>query len=69
MLTNAMAKATTWAMALAMTLQVTKWAMARATKVIITNAVAAIAIVPASAVAAANFIAAADTTIAQRNCP
>jgi hypothetical protein len=69
MLTNAIAMATTWAMALAMTLRVTKWAMARVIRVIVTNAVAAVAIVLASAVAAAAVDAAADTTIAQRCCP
>jgi hypothetical protein len=85
MLTNAMATATTWAMALAMTLQVTKWAMAwvtgggvgkdamgdkwamaRATRVIVTNAAAAIL---ASAVMSAIFIAAAAITIAQCHHP
>jgi hypothetical protein len=56
-------------MAMATTLQVTKWAMAKATRAVVTNAVAAVAIVLASAVAAAIFIPAADTTIAQRCCP
>jgi hypothetical protein len=45
-LTNAMATATTRTIALATTLRVTKWAMARATRAIVTNSVAAIAIVP-----------------------
>jgi hypothetical protein len=69
MLKNAMATATTWAIALATTLWVTKWAMVRATRAIITNAVAAVAVILASAVAAAIFITAAATTIAQRCCP
>ncbi len=56
-------------MALAKTLRVTKWAMARATRAIVTNAVAAAAVILASAVAAAVFIAAAATTIAQRRRP
>jgi hypothetical protein len=56
-------------MALAKTLWVTKSAMARATRVIVTNAVAAVAVVLASAVAAAVFIAAATTTIPQCHCP
>jgi hypothetical protein len=56
-------------MALAKTLQVTKWVMARATRAIVTNAIAAVAVVLASTVAAAIFIAAATTTIAQRRHP
>jgi hypothetical protein len=56
-------------MALAKMLRVMKWAMARATRAIVTNAGAVVAIVPASAVAAAIFIAAATTTIAQHRCP
>ncbi len=50
-------------------LQVTKWAMARATRAIVTNAVAAVAVVLSSAVTAAAVIAAATTTITQRNRP
>jgi hypothetical protein len=56
-------------MALAKTLRVTKWAMARATRAIVINAVAAVAVVLAPPVAAAVFIAAAATTIAQRRRP
>jgi hypothetical protein len=56
-------------MALTKTLWVTKWARVRATRVIVTNAIAAVAVVLASAVMAAIFIAAAATTIAQRCCP
>jgi hypothetical protein len=55
-------------MASAKMLRVTKWAMARATRAIVTNAIAAIADILASAVAAAVFIAAATTTIAQCCC-
>jgi hypothetical protein len=69
MLTNVMAVATTWAMAVATILRVTKWAMAGATMSIVTNAVAAIAVVLASAVTAAVIIAAAATTITQCHCP
>jgi hypothetical protein len=69
MLTNVMAMATTRVMALATTWRATKWAMARVTRVIVTNAVAAVALVLDSTAAAAVFIAAADTTIAQRHCP
>jgi hypothetical protein len=71
MLTNAMAMAmaTTWVIALATTLRVTKWAMARATRAIVTNAVGTVAVVLASAVVAAVFIAAAATTIAQCRRP
>jgi hypothetical protein len=69
MLTNAMAMVTKWMMALAMTLQVTKWVMVRATRAIVINAVAAVALVLASTVAAAIFIIAAATTIAQRRRP
>ncbi len=43
-------------------LRVTKWAMARATRTIVTNAFAAIAVVLSSAVTAAAVIAAAATT-------
>ncbi len=50
-------------------LQVTKWAMARATRAIVTNTVAAVAVVLSSAVMAAAAIAAAATTITQRHCP
>ncbi len=50
-------------------LRVTKWAMARATRVIVTNAVAAIAVVLSSAVTAAAVIAAAATTITECHCP
>jgi hypothetical protein len=64
-----MVTATTWAIALVMMLRVTKWAMARATRVIVTNTIAPIAFILASAVAAALFITAADTTIAQCHCP
>jgi hypothetical protein len=46
-----------------------KVGMVRATRAIITNAVAAVAIVLASAVMAAVFIAAAATAIAQHRCP
>jgi hypothetical protein len=46
-----------------------KVGMARATRAIITNAVATIAVSLASAVTAAIFIAAAATTIAQCHCP
>jgi hypothetical protein len=46
-------------MALAKMLWVTKWVMARATRVIVTNVVAAIAAVLTFTVAAAVFIAAA----------
>jgi hypothetical protein len=56
-------------MALATTSWVIKWVMARATKVIVINAIAAVTIVLTSAVAAAIFIAAADTIIAQCHCP
>ncbi len=52
-------------MALAKMLQVTKWTMARATRVIVTNAISAAAVVPASAVMAAIVIAAATTMINQ----
>jgi hypothetical protein len=45
------------------------WAMARATRSIVTNAIAAVAIVLASAVMAAVTIAAAATTITQSHCP
>jgi hypothetical protein len=69
MLTNAMAMATTWVMALATTLRVTKWAMARVTRAIVTNAVGTVAVVLASTVVAAIFIAAAITTIAQCHRP
>jgi lysylphosphatidylglycerol synthetase-like protein (DUF2156 family) len=65
MLTNVMAMATTWVMALAMTLRVTKWAMGRATRAIVINNVGTVAVILASAVVAAVFIAAATTTIAQ----
>jgi hypothetical protein len=51
-------------MMLTMTLLVTKWAMARAMRAIFTNANAATAIILASAVMAAVFIAAVATTIA-----
>jgi hypothetical protein len=61
-----MATATTQVMTLATMLQVTKWAMARVTRAIITNAIAAIAVILPSADVAAVFIAAAATTIAQR---
>ncbi len=56
-------------MALATTLRVTKRAMARAKMAIVTNAVAAVADVLASAVAATVLNAAAATTIAQRCRP
>jgi hypothetical protein len=69
MLKNAMATATTWAIALATTLWVTKWAMVRATKAIVTNTIAAILVALTFAVAAAVFNAAADTTIVQCHCP
>jgi hypothetical protein len=69
MLTNVMAMATTQAMSLATTWQVTKWVMARVTRAIVTNAVATVAVVLASAVTAAIFIAAATITIAQCRCP
>jgi hypothetical protein len=69
MLTNAIAMATTWAMVLATALRVTKWAMAKVTRAIITNAIAAVAVVLASAVPATTVIAAANTMIAQRCCP
>ncbi len=64
-----MATATTRAMVLATTLRVTKWAMARATRAIVTNAVAAVAVVLAYAVVADILNAAAATTIAQRHRP
>jgi hypothetical protein len=44
MLTNAVAMASTRAMALAMTWRVTKWAMARVTRAIITSAIATVAL-------------------------
>jgi hypothetical protein len=50
-------------------LRVAKWAMARATRVIITNAVASVVVVLSSAVMAAAVIAAAATTITKRHCP
>jgi hypothetical protein len=56
-------------MALAKTLRVTKWAMARATRAIVTNAVDAVAFILAFAAVAAVFIAAAATTILQCRCP
>ncbi len=56
-------------MASATTLRVVKWVMERATRAIVTNAIATIAVVLASAVAAAVFIAAAATTIAKRCRP
>jgi hypothetical protein len=68
MLTNAIAMATTRVMALATTWQATQWAMARVTRVIVANAIAAVALDLTSAVATAVFIAAAATTIAQRCC-
>ncbi len=43
-------------------LRVTKWAMATTTRAIVTNAVAAVAVVLSSAVTAAAIIAAAATT-------
>jgi hypothetical protein len=43
--------------------------MARTIRALITNAVATVAVVLTSAVAAAIFIAAATTTITQRHCP
>jgi hypothetical protein len=46
-----------------------KEGMARATRALVTNAVATVAIILASAVAAAIFIGAAATTVAQRCCP
>jgi hypothetical protein len=49
-------------------LRVTKWAMARATRAIITNAVAAVAVILSSAVTAAAVIAAAATTITKHHC-
>jgi hypothetical protein len=69
MLTNAMAMATTWVMALATTLWVAKWAMVRATRAIVINAIGTVAVVLASAVVAAIFIAAATTTISQCRRP
>jgi hypothetical protein len=56
-------------MALATTLRVTKWAMVRLTREIVTNTVASITIILAFAVVAANFIGAAATTIVQRRHP
>jgi hypothetical protein len=44
-------------------LWVMKWAMARATRAIVTNAIAAVAVALSSAVTAAAVIAAAATTI------
>jgi hypothetical protein len=60
---------TTWGLAVATMWWVTKWAMARGTRTIVTNAVAAVTVVLASAVTAATVIAAAATTITQRHCP
>ncbi len=54
---------------LAMMWRVTKLVMARVTRVIVTNALAAAAVVLASPVVAAISIAAAATTIAQCHCP
>ncbi len=50
-------------------LRLTKWVMARAARAIVTNTFAAVSVVLTSAVAAATFIAAANTTITQRRCP
>ena len=48
---------------------VTKWAMAKATRAIVPNAVANVAVILSSAVTAAAVIAAAATTITQYHCP
>jgi hypothetical protein len=46
-----------------------QWAMVRATRAIVTNAFAAVAVILTYTVTAAVFIAAAATTIAQCHCP